>query len=235
MCGKVSEVASLERRRAVNFKQRLGWLRAIVAATIFFVAACSSPSVPESTITPTPSPTEPATSAPTTTPSPSPSPTPTTASVEGPEPTAMPVPSRCDGLGGELEIRIQVGPAEAVGLEPVAVGSLPFSVVSDGGVYLVQGGGAVSYQDVLEKEWGTYTVSLDMDGLVDGECGGEDGSESLNLTVEMSGEQMVEVRAQGFQGDYPWAGTHQLDLSFPLEEGASAEGEGWAFVLHLSQ
>lgn len=218
----------------MELKNRSVWLKlGLVAATIFFVAACSPPSAPEPTTTP--SPTEPKTSTPMTSPSPSPSPTPTTASVEGPEATETPVPSRCDGVSGELEIQILVGPAEVVGLEPVAVGSLPFSVVSEEGVYLVQGGGAVSYQAVLEKEWGTYTVSLDMDGTVDGECGGESGSEALNLTVEMSGEQMVEVRAQGFSGDYPWAGTHQLDLSFPLEDGATAEGEGWVFVLHLSE
>jgi hypothetical protein len=46
---------------------------------------------------------------------------------------------------------------------------------------------------------------------------------------------MIEVRAEGFQGDYPWTGTHELNLSFPLEDGAIAEGEGWIFVLHLSQ
>ena len=221
----------------MKFRHRLAWIRmGVVVATLLFVAACNPPSTPEPTTapSPTPSPTAPATSVPTTNPSPSPSPTPTTTSVEGPEPTATPVPSRCAGRSGELEIRILVGPAEAVGLEPVAVGSLPFAVVSDGGVYLVQGGGAVSYEAVLEEAWGTYTVYLDMQGTVDGECGGENGSETLDLTVEMSGEQMVEVRADGFTGDYPWAGTHQLDLRFPLEEGAAAEGEGWAFVLHLS-
>ena len=142
--------------------------------------------------------------------------------------------SRCDGLSGELEIQVLVGPAEAVGLEPVAVGSLPFTVVAGDGVYLVQGGGDVSYDAVLEQRWGTYSVSLDMAGTVDGECSGEDGSEILNLAVQMSGEQTVEVRAEGFQGDYPWSGTHELDVSFPIEEGATTSGEGWAFVLHLS-
>ena len=45
---------------------------------------------------------------------------------------------------------------------------------------------------------------------------------------------MVEVTADGFHQKYPWEGTHSMDLVLPLEEGASAEGEGWAFVLHLS-
>jgi hypothetical protein len=56
----------------------------------------------------------------------------------------------------------------------------------------------------------------------------------LNLALTVSGEQMVEVRAEGFSGDYPWSGTHEFSLSFPAEEGASAEGEGWVFVLHLN-
>jgi hypothetical protein len=162
-------------------------------------------------------------------------PTPTKDGGIVPEVTPTPNPSRCDGLSGELEMQILVGPADAVGLEPVAVGELPFSIVSEGEPYLVQGSGAISYQATLEEAWGTYTVNLDMDGTLAGECLGEPGSEELNITVEMSGEQMVEVRAEGFQGDYPWSGTQALDLSFPIEDGAMAEGEGWAFVLHLSQ
>lgn len=149
--------------------------------------------------------------------------------------STSPAASRCDGLNGELEIRVLVGPAEAVGLEPLAVGGIPFSVVSDGGVYVVQGDGAISYQEILEEDWGTYSVSFNMEGTIEGECGGDYGGEELNLSIEMSGEQMVEVRAEGFQGDYPWAGTHELNLSFPLEDGAVSEGEGWAFVLHLSR
>ena len=74
-----------------------------------------------------------------------------------------------------------------------------------------------------------------MDVAISGECGGDAGSEELNVHVEMSGEQMVEVRAEGFSGDYPWSGTHEKNLSFPLKEGATAEGDGWALVLHLNQ
>ncbi len=75
-------------------------------------------------------------------------------------------------------------------------------------------GGTISYEEVLQEEWGTFTVSLDMEATVDGECEGTSGSEVLNITVEMSGEQMVEVRAEGFQGDYPWSGTHEFAFSF---------------------
>jgi hypothetical protein len=148
---------------------------------------------------------------------------------------SSPAASRCDGLSGELEVQVMVGPAETVGLEPLAVGAIPFSVEPDGGVYLVQGEGAISYEEILTKDWGTYTVSFDMEGTIGGECGGDQGSEELNLSVEMSGEQMVEIRAEGFQGDYPWAGVHELNLNFPLEDGATADGEGWGFVLHLSE
>jgi hypothetical protein len=76
-------------------------------------------------------------------------------------------------------------------------------------------------------------VTMDMQTAVQGECSGGPGSEQLNLVLEMTGEQLVVVEAEGFQGEYPWAGTQSRDLAFPLEEGATAQGEGWAVVLHL--
>ena len=72
-----------------------------------------------------------------------------------------------------------------------------------------------------------------MEGTLSGECAGEAGSEILNIMATMSGEQMVEIRSKGYQADFPWSGTQELDLSFPLEEGAVTEGEGWSFILHL--
>lgn len=161
-------------------------------------------------------------------------PTPTTTSGGAPIVSSTPA-NGCEGLSGTFEMQILVGPSEAVGLEPVAVGDIPFTIVSGGDEYIVQGDGAISYQEVLEREWGTYTVNFEMEGLVSGECSGDAGNEKLNTTVEMSGEQMVEVRAEGFQGDYPWSGSQEFNLSFPLEEGAISEGEGWAFVLHLNE
>ncbi len=143
--------------------------------------------------------------------------------------------NRCEGVSGSLEMQVLAGPAEAVGMEPLAVGNIPFSVTQIGQIYAVQGNGALSYQQMLEESWGTYTVTLDMTAVVSGDCGGDVGNETLDMTVEASGEQMVEVRAEGFSGDYPWSGTHQLELSFPLVEGASEEGEGWAFILHLNE
>lgn len=209
----------------MKFTNSLGWVKLEMVVMVFLMMACSLSS--NSSPTPTPSPSSPSI-VPLT-------PTPTTVGEGVPEVKLSPTASRCDGLSGELEMQVLVGPAEAVGLEPFAVGRIPFSVVSEGEAYIVQGGGAISYQKVLEEDWGTYTVSLNMESTIDGECGGDDGSEELNIIIEMSGEQVVEVRAEGFQGDYPWAGTHELNLSFPLEDGAMAEGEGWAFVLHLNK
>jgi hypothetical protein len=140
--------------------------------------------------------------------------------------------SRCAGLVGQLEIQILVGPAEAVGLEPVAVGSVPFAAGS-APPYAVQGAGPISYEATLQKEWGTYAVSMELDTSVQGTCSGPAGSEQLDLALEMMGEQLVVVEAEGFHGEYPWAGTQTRALAFPLEEGATAEGEGWAVVLHL--
>lgn len=209
----------------MKFKSSSDWVKPGGVILIFLMMACGLSS--NFNPTPTPSPSSPPI-APLT-------PTPTTIGVGVPEEKVSPTVSRCDGLNGELEMQVLVGPAEAVGLEPFAVGEIPFSVVSEGEGYTVQGGGAISYQEVLEKDWGTYTVKLDMESTIEGECGGNDGSEELNITIEMSGEQMVEVRAEGFQGDYPWTGAQELNLSLPLEDGAIAKGEGWAFVLHLNK
>jgi hypothetical protein len=217
---------SLERKRVMKFRNRLGWVRlGTTVVTIFLVTACGLSTNFGPTPTPSVSifPTVPIT------------PTPTITGGSSTELKPSPAANRCGGLSGELEMQILVGPADAVGLEPFSVGEIPFSIVSDGEANLVQGGGAISYEGTLEEAWGTYSVSFDMEATLDGECGGEPGSEELNIIVETSGEQMVEVRAEGFQGDYPWSGTQTQNLSFPLEDGAKLEGEGWAFVLHLSK
>jgi hypothetical protein len=167
----------------------------------------------------------------------------TQATISTPTPTAIgqisvTPPSdidNCEGLGGTLEMQVLVGPAEAVGLEPVAVGSIPFSVISQEGLNLLQGGGSILYQDVLEQAWGTYTVDLDLETVMSGLCESNQESGILDMNINVSGEQNVEVIAQGFQGEYPWSGSHDIDLSFPLVEGATAEGEGWIFVLHLNE
>jgi hypothetical protein len=144
------------------------------------------------------------------------------------------VASRCQGLGGTLEVQVLAGPAEAVGLEPLAVGQVPFAVTTQQPPYLVEGQGPITYEATLEKEWGTYTVNMDLDAAVSGECQGQAGSEQLDLVLDMSGEQLVVVDAGEFYGEYPWSGTQTRHLSFPLQEGATAQGEGWVVVLHLA-
>ena len=52
--------------------------------------------------------------------------------------------------------------------------------------------GKAKNKAVLQEEWGTYTVNMDLDMAVSGECSGEDGGEQLDLLLEMSGEQLVE-------------------------------------------
>jgi hypothetical protein len=163
-----------------------------------------------------------------------PSPTPTAEPVVQPATPTPAVASRCRGLAGTLEVQVLVGPAEAVGLEPVAVGNVPFVVTTEQAPYLIEGQAPIAYEATLAEQWGTYSVNMDLDMAVSGECQGEGGSELLDLVLDMSGEQLVVVDSEGFHGEYPWSGTHALNLSFPLQEGATAQGEGWVVVLHLS-
>jgi len=159
--------------------------------------------------------------------------TPTSAIGPTSTPTLTPPASRCQGLSGQLEVQVLVGPAEAVGLEPVAVGTVPWAVTTSSPPYLVEGQGPISYDATLSQEWGTYAVTMDMQTTVQGECSDAGGSGQLDLVLEMTGDQLVVVDAEGFHGEYPWSGTQSLDLTFPVEEGATARGEGWVIVLHL--
>jgi hypothetical protein len=162
-----------------------------------------------------------------------PSPTPTAEPLVQPPTPSPSVVSRCQGLGGTLEVQVLVGPAEAVGLEPVSVGNVPFAVTAQQPPYWVEGQAPIAYEATLEREWGTYTVKMDLEIAVSGECSGDVGSKRLDLATDMSGEQLVVVEAEGFHGEYPWSGTQTRNLSFPLQEGATAQGEGWVVVLHL--
>jgi hypothetical protein len=148
--------------------------------------------------------------------------------------TPTPLDNPCAGLNGEIEVKVLVGPADAVGLEPHAVGSVPFSNTNDKPPYLVQGAGSINYAETLVEQWGTYDVSMEMQLTVAGECSSAGEKAELQLALEMSGNQLVVVTSQGFSGEYPWSGTHHFDLAFPLEEGATIDGEGYSFVLHLN-
>jgi hypothetical protein len=165
-------------------------------------------------------------------PNPTPTPTPTSMPLVAP-PTVETPASKCASLSGEIELSVLVGPSDAVGLEPLAVGSIPFSVVSDQAPYTVQGGGPISYADTLVEEWGTYDVSMDLQTTIGGEClSGSDG-DSLHILLTMTGQQLVTVKSEGFQGQYPWSGESTQDVTFPLLDGATAQGEGWSMTLHL--
>jgi len=143
--------------------------------------------------------------------------------------------NRCDGLTGSLEIQILVGPSEVVGMEPVAVGDIPFSVVAHEGDYFIEGSGSVNFDDqVFEADWGTYTVSFSADNEISGRCEPLDQGAILHMNVTMDGEQMVTVITEGFQMDYPWSGRQEITTSFPAEEGATQSGEGWRLVLYLA-
>ena len=148
-------------------------------------------------------------------------------------PTTETPPSRCKNLSGQIELSVLVGPSDAVGLEPVAVGEIPFSVVSDHPPYTVQGGGPISYADTLVEVWGTYDVSMDLQTTIDGECLSAESGDSLHILLNMTGDQLVTVKSQGFSGQYPWSGESTQDVTFPLQDGASAQGEGWSMVLKL--
>jgi len=149
-------------------------------------------------------------------------------------PTQTETPSKCAGFAGELEVQVLVGPAEAVGLEPFTVGNISIGVTSAEAPYFIQGSGRADYSEILTEEWGTYEVTMNLDFIVDGECADDGATGQLFLTVEMSGSQLVVVTSEGFYGEYPWEGTHTVELEFPVEEGATISGEGYVFVLHVS-
>jgi hypothetical protein len=138
------------------------------------------------------------------------------------------------GLSGTLDIQILVGPSDAVGLSPEAVGSLPWTVTTDTAPYTIEGQTHVDYQDTLVREWGSFDVQMAMDFTADGTCQATADGGSLTMAVTMEGEQLVTVTSEGFTAEYPWEGTQTRAVTFPLEEGATAQGEGWAFILHLN-
>jgi len=145
-------------------------------------------------------------------------------------------PNPCDGLTGTIEMQVLVGPSEAVGMEPVSVGNIPFSVSGAGRTYLASGGGPLLFDEqVYEAEWGTYTVNFSADTTIQGSCLLARETATLDLIITMDGEQKVVVEAEGFEGEYPWSGTREISAVLPAVEGASVSGEGWVVVLHLGQ
>ena len=141
----------------------------------------------------------------------------------------------CEGLSGALEMQILVGPSEAVGMEPFAIGKVLFSVVTNIEPYLIEGGGPINFdQQVFSAEWGTYTVAFDAESAITGICISTEDEEVLKLDVVMQGEQLIEVEVEGVQMSYPWSGTPELSVNFAIEEGSRQEGEGWLLILHIN-
>jgi len=212
------------------------WLCGLALSLMLLAAACDTPQgvpiapEPESPLaipTPvTPSVTEPLSSATLT-------PTPTPGGIDISTTETPPAANRCRGLTANLEVRILAGPAEAVGLEPVAIGQVPIAVTSEKPLYLVSGGGPISYSATLTEEWGTYQVTMDLDLAVNGECLPQPGAGQLNLVVDLTGNQLVKVEGGSFQGEYPWSGAVSQHAILAVEDGATAEGEGWMLILHL--
>lgn len=162
--------------------------------------------------------------------------TPTSTEMAGDNlpPTSTP-DNPCEGLSGTIEMQLLVGPAEAVGLAPYTFAFIPFQVTREGEAYIVSGGGPVEYyQDVLTADWGSFSVTFDGDTTISGVCLPSSSSGTLDVRVEMDGQQMVVVVVDGMETSYPWEGSPQVNASFPLVEGAEVSGEGWLLVLHLN-
>jgi len=141
----------------------------------------------------------------------------------------------CEGLSGTLELQLLIGPSEAVGLEPYTMAEIPFVVKTEGDAFLIEGGGPVQYyEDILEAEWGSFSVKFEGDTTISGECVSKDDIGMLNLNLEMDGSQTVEVVVEGVMTTFPWEGTPQLNTSFQIEDGTQQEGEGWVLILHLN-
>lgn len=142
------------------------------------------------------------------------------------------VSNQCEGFSGELEVFVMAGPGAAVGLEPFAIGNFPISASLQDGIYQVTGGGPADYYDLYSADWGTYEVTMDLDISIEGACDPTGDPGKLDLTVTMSGSQNVVVESPGLSGEYPWNGTNSVNMVLPINEGASAAGEGWQCILH---
>ena len=141
--------------------------------------------------------------------------------------------SICEGLSGNFEMQVLVGPSEAVGLTPFGIGTIPFSVENDQGSYLVQGEGTIDYEDVLEFQGGTFTVFFDMVGEIDGVCTQIDDGGVMDFTFNMTGDQVFIVDSANGQTEYPKYFEYEFEYSFPVVDGATESGLEWALILHL--
>ena len=145
-------------------------------------------------------------------------------------------PDPCSGLTGSLELKLLVGPSGAIGLEPYTSATIPFKVDSSEGIHQVAGNGPITYyEDILQAEWGSFSVKFEGETEISGTCFSHEDRAWLDIVLQMNGEQIVTVIIDGMEMAYPWSGTPTIQASFPLEEGAQAMGEGWLLLLHLNE
>jgi hypothetical protein len=141
----------------------------------------------------------------------------------------------CEAVSGTLSLLLLVGPSEAVGLSPYTFAEIPFQVVREGNSNIVEGGGPIEYyEDILTADWGSFSVTFDGVTTISGMCLQSNSGATLDVLVEMSGQQTVVIAVGDIETTYPWEGSPTISASFPLIDGAQVDGEGWSLVLHLN-
>jgi hypothetical protein len=103
------------------------------------------------------------------------------------EPISVNPGNQSEGLTAQLEVVVMAGPGAAVGLESFALGSFPFSVTNQNGIYIVSGNGPANYYDMLTRDWGSYEVYMDLDIEISGTCNSLSDPNNLDLAVTMTG------------------------------------------------
>jgi hypothetical protein len=160
--------------------------------------------------------------------------TPTPTEMPGGNVTPADPDHPCAGVSGTLSLQLLIGPSEAVGLEPYTFADIPFQVALEGNSYLVEGGGPIEYyEDILVADWGSFSVTFDGVTAVSGICLETNNGATLDVLIEMNGQQTVVVVVEGAETTYPWEGSPSISASLPLVDGAQMAGEGWNLVLHL--
>jgi len=104
------------------------------------------------------------------------------------------------------------------------------------GIHQVTSNGPITYyEDILQAEWGSFSVIFDGETEISGTCFFQEDRAWLGIVLQMNGEQIVTVGVECMEMTYPWTSTPTIQASFPLQEGAQAKGEGWLLRLHLNE
>jgi hypothetical protein len=78
-------------------------------------------------------------------------------------------------------------------------------------------------------------VQFEGETAVSGTCVAVGETGTLNVFIEMDGQQTVIIVVEGTETTYPWTGTPSVTASFPIANGAEFGGEGWNLVLRINQ